>query len=551
MKLTDVMLGLGGLVVLLTVMLDNIVLAEMKPTELWGSMSIKIFGATTDQPGGINATTVRHSTRVGNQNQTNGSLPNPNTKRDEWINTSSSSTTSLSTQPPEVLATPAPEVTTTSDEVSPQPTEVLPTSMAKVIPTTEVSTQPPELVLPTSSMPLNSSMFKVPKVSNDWEKLKQQNPKIIITFLQNSGLGSQILNMLAQKIFFDSLHRTFIADDTIYGYRWDEETGVLRGFFQPKFPVVNKDEYATIERVFGVENYRKAIDASKKKTWPDYTSGKQIGRVSDKTQLYIVWSTSGPARRAFRKRFEAVGPEVYQRFADCACDNLQFSDHALFEINQLKEALNMPDLTKSHSVAFHIRRGDKLEKEAKKPYTAYHYVDKLRRIPDAARKPVEHCFVASDDYSVVGELQQALQSKGIHCQLHTLIPSVARGANLAYKTSGHEDTILLLAELTMMIDATYWVGTWNSNAGNMASVMRGCRHAGKPHYSHSYALDGEDWFFRGKAYMKRWNRGVVEIRCSAERWLFVGCFQHLSESYFSFGEEEKVMETGAPHIARD
>ncbi|CAB9531527.1 expressed unknown protein [Seminavis robusta] len=468
MKVADVLLGMGGMVVVVTVMLDNIVLAEMKPNDFLGSISTKIFSATT---GEVNraSTTVMH---VGNQTQRNENLTS-STQREVVKETPKTSISTLSTQPPEVLPTPKGEVK----------------------PTTEVSTQPPELVLPTSSMPLNSSMFKVPKVSNDWEQLKQQNPKIVITFLQNSGLGSQILNMLAQNIYFGSLNRTFIVDDTIYGYRGNEETGVLRGFFRPKFPVVNKDD-------------------------------KQIEMASDKTPLFIVWSTSGPARRAFRKRFEAVGPEVYQRFADCACDNLQFSDHALSEINQLKEALKMPDLTKSHSVAFHIRRGDKLEKEAKKRYTAYHYVDKLQRIPDAAKKPVEHCFVASDDYSVVGELQHALQSKGIHCQLHTLIPSVARGANLAYETSGHEDSILLLAELSMMIDATYWVGTWNSNAGNMASVMRGCRHAGKPHYSHSYALDGKDWFFRGKACLEPWNRGLMEISCNDDRWQSVGYFKH-------------------------
>jgi Alpha-(1,6)-fucosyltransferase N- and catalytic domains len=127
------------------------------------------------------------------------------------------------------------------------------------------------------------------------------------------------------------------------------------------------------------------------------------------------------------------------------------------------------------TVAFHIRRGDKILLESR-VYETMEYVEKLQHIVGRNNQEelsrIRYCYVATDDYHVVSDLQQSLKEAGITCTLYTLTQP-------GYVTTRHaEDFVLFLAQLELLLHTTYFIGTFNSNVGGLAALYRGC------HYHH-------------------------------------------------------------------
>jgi hypothetical protein len=210
--------------------------------------------------------------------------------------------------------------------------------------------------------------------------------------------------------------------------------------------------------------------------------------------------------------------------------------------------------TIAFSVAFHIRRGDKLIRESRK-YEAVEYVEKLVAVTtDEERSRIRDCFVATDDddpsLSVVDELQAQLTVASISCTVSTLTSTSATTPPTSNATAavpsntrqqqrrrqGGDEFILFLAQLDILIHSTYFIGTFNSNVGKLVTLYRGCSsHVTTPsnnddgsgngsnssssgvngdwtdprtnfnddqvstklnHYYLSYGVDAEDWYLR-------------------------------------------------------
>ena len=171
------------------------------------------------------------------------------------------------------------------------------------------------------------------------------------------------------------------------------------------------------------------------------------------------------------------------------------------------------------TVAFHIRRGDKLKLESR-AYRGFEYVNTLKKALEVEEEEdgsdasssnsvlsnIKYCFVATDDYNAVVELQQALTKNNIPCKLYTLMSTANQQTNR--NTDG---TIQFLAELKVLVDATYFIGTFNSNVGNLVALYRGCsrrrpkKRSGEDeitemdiyrkfqHYYNSYGVDSNEW----------------------------------------------------------
>jgi hypothetical protein len=132
-------------------------------------------------------------------------------------------------------------------------------------------------------------------------------------------------------------------------------------------------------------------------------------------------------------------------------------------------------------------------------YNGTEYVHKLMQI--AQNVTFEHCFVATDDYRAVVEIREALANETVCNNLHNMTPPFVTGHCQNSWMKGPQDyaeTIQFMAELQSMITTTYFVGTFNSNAGALTSVLRGChgRNDDYPHYAHSYGVDTDGWYFR-------------------------------------------------------
>ncbi|CAB9507528.1 expressed unknown protein [Seminavis robusta] len=331
---------------------------------------------------------------------------------------------------------------------------------------------------------------------------EEENGKFFISYLQGSGLGSQFIYMISQKIYAQDNDRVFMADDSLYGYRWDEATGVLNGFFRPSFPVITAQDYSTIEKVWNVPNYKEGITFNKKLGYSNaYTSGKAVQRKNNDPMM-IFHTTRSEFRLHFRKSYGNGGNKLYHRMVSEACANLQFNDQAYAEIQRIKQQANIPDLTATPSVAFHVRRGDKTDTKESKAFSGMAYVDRFlmnlenNQHSNITKSSIRTCFVATGDYRAVQEIQEALQKRKVRCTLHTLTPPQTTGAVKAYANSDREATLQFLAELSLLLEASYFVGTFNSNVGTLTAVLRKCVHPNAPHFAHSYGVDNNYWNLR-------------------------------------------------------
>ena len=107
---------------------------------------------------------------------------------------------------------------------------------------------------------------------------------------------------------------------------------------------------------------------------------------------------------------------------------------------------------------------------------------------------VHYCFVASDDYQAIVEMRQALRNHDVPCVVHSITAPTEKGYRKPGSTYEGKKHIHFLSELSLMMEATYFVGTFNSNVGLFVATMRGCRATDRTHFSHSYAVDRDAYY---------------------------------------------------------
>ena len=172
------------------------------------------------------------------------------------------------------------------------------------------------------------------------------------------------------------------------------------------------------------------------------------------------------------------------------------------------------------SVSFHIRRTDKLWGESDF-YPARKYVQELiHQVTNKEKEEdeggggggeskllwlwnIEICFLATDDPTAHVELQQALTEYRIPCRLVYTPPDAYHGnnANLTDRFSV-EAGLLFMTELSVLLETTYLIGTFGSNVGALAAVLRSCPNnvntRRDPHltYGGTYGVDRPHWYFR-------------------------------------------------------
>ena len=138
----------------------------------------------------------------------------------------------------------------------------------------------------------------------------------------------------------------------------------------------------------------------------------------------------------------------------------------------------------------------------------YYYVSKLLQVVPTIeqRSKIQHCYVATDTPQTIQELQDELETvgrpNGISCTVHHLPKAIGYESD----RSTH-DTFHFLSEIKLLIDSTYFIGTYSSNVGYVTSLYRGCERRSEGeldithiasklnHYYHSYGVDQDEWSF--------------------------------------------------------
>ena len=314
-----------------------------------------------------------------------------------------------------------------------------------------------------------------------------------------AGLCAQLIGLFAHKVYFAQAHnRTqFTVDQTRYHY-YPTRDGqpFLAGYFTPHFPIMtDKADYKAVDPLLPADltlrdwykQSREERNASVSVTSAALVPADIFQYRSDIHSFYGGWSKSDAL-------YYLLVPEM--------CLHLQFNDQARRDIQSIQQRHGLPyDFDAQPSVTFHVRRTDKLIKESPL-YPASDYVDKLINETGMEKvRQLKYCFLATDDHNtVIPELQKALAMHGITCALHFSRPDHALqedpgAVGVRYEA---DNALIFMSEMDMMIRATYFVGTFSSNVGEVVAVLRACadRSLVHEHYARSYAVDQDMWWYR-------------------------------------------------------
>jgi hypothetical protein len=307
------------------------------------------------------------------------------------------------------------------------------------------------------------------------------------------GLGAQIGILLTlRKLFEDTQGRLFVLDQSkSTTYRYNETVGLFSGFFQTDFPVLDgPDELGLVkEQLLEVANITLGrIPHADRKT---STSQVQVVKLQF-SEYGWQWEHSMDKlwlglRHACPSKPCPV--EVFEERSQLICKSITMRPQVQAKAEQMLANVNIPPLGTHNTIGFHIRRGDKLIREAR-AYKGEEYVTRLlKKAPQAVN--ASHCFLATDDMSVRQELKAALLNYNISCQLHSFA-----GMRKGTSRSDVDDTFYFFAELHALSITHYFVGTFSSAIGRLVSLWRGCASipgAAASNYYHSYGADTDHW----------------------------------------------------------
>ena len=129
-------------------------------------------------------------------------------------------------------------------------------------------------------------------------------------------------------------------------------------------------------------------------------------------------------------------------------------------------------------------------------FRAKEYVDKLLQILGKKQsRTVHHCYVATDDHDATIELKLALKQAHVNCKVSSLATGQLTGRDRVQPS----ESLRLMTDLFMLAQATYFIGSFNSNIGSLAAVLRSCHSKEDsilPHFGFSYGVDQDDWMLR-------------------------------------------------------
>ena len=320
-----------------------------------------------------------------------------------------------------------------------------------------------------------------------------------------------------------------MIDESNYNHlRLNKTHGALKAYFTPDFPLIE-----TVSQYYDLELLRPGGF--------NYTAERAIASrfvakdCSDRSEPLHVTSTFSLRRKLMHYynirivKFATWVPtrltgsvKFYDKMTAFMCPHFQFNAETATEIERHRLEHNISSEyyngKTATSVAFHVRRGDKIRSKlwhsggpqnlkdvfwyllhCIKPrgesrfFAADAYVKKfLQVVPQ--KTVVQYCFVASDDYQVIGEMRQALQKHNVPCVVHSITTPTQKGHNRPGSTFEGNSHVHFLSELSVMMEATYFVGTFNSNVGLFVATMRGCHATDRTHFSHSYAVDRDAYY---------------------------------------------------------
>jgi hypothetical protein len=311
--------------------------------------------------------------------------------------------------------------------------------------------------------------------------------------MADHGLGAVLMNLFYKMLFMEDVYaRQVIVDETVGKYRRNQTMGVLTGYFTPQMPVIDtKRQFAIINPILSTDN---GITLNK---FPSMRYNyMHPSNLNNDTFIFLTGHTE--YRKEFWHYYKPIlqSTELYRKLLQQACPHIQFNAQTRQEIEAIKDRHGLPnyaDTERSNSVAFHIRRGDKIYTESR-AFAPEEYVKRFLSIsPAIGETHFHYCYIATDDEAVVADTTAVLKQYNVSCAIQSMAND-----SLQQKRHGPAATIHFLAELSVLKDATIFVGSMNSNVGMLVSMLRGCHQLQReglprPHFGASYGVAETRW----------------------------------------------------------
>lgn len=350
-----------------------------------------------------------------------------------------------------------------------------------------------------------------------FQDMLNRNEKIVLVelgkFTKYLGFGAVSKTIaIFQHYAATRMNRTMIVDESRFAqYRVNQTHGLYGGSFRTKFPVLEsvQDKPTVLQ---SARNASSSTLGPLEKLWiPSIQASDPTLILTIPMHAQPQWKNFFQIRRILLRYYTTTeysnNTIMFQAMMPFFCQ-IQTNPETKARVDDILQQASIPSfhhkendnsVEKQVTVAFHIRRGDKIKRESR-AFEASEYVSTLiAQVPSDVLTKIRQCYVATDEYTVVAELEQELRKASIHCTLYTLArPQYDNNRNAAHAA-------LFFADLQMLQSATYFIGSLNSNVGQVTALWRACRQQQEPggagaslhnqynHFAHTYGVDRDEW----------------------------------------------------------
>jgi len=388
--------------------------------------------------------------------------------------------------------------------------------VAALMQTTTSTTSIPTTIDNTAWLNFDMGPYHGPASLNDTlDRCASGVEKCYTYICRGSGFGGQLMSLFGAMLYVAKAHgrKGIIVDESGYKkYALANGMRFLPAYFTPRMALLDQPEDRPLMDRFipGDVPYQDRDDL------PQYAL-TQMARDDSP-----MWVTVHPGYHNDLLRYYDNPPhrnmlDLYHDLIPLVCPNMQFNNETWSRIQDLRQLYGFPaylqlprnDTVVSTnettvakrvgSVSFHIRRTDKVSQGSSPLFPAGVYLEKALSLAERDNILLTRCFIATDDYNVIAETEQALEAlgdrRGEFCrQGFHYTPS---SGHVQYRNT-EDGAFIFLTELSILLETTYFVGTFNSNVGDLVALMRACPnlpHDATKHYAQSYGVDDDEWYF--------------------------------------------------------
>ena len=289
--------------------------------------------------------------------------------------------------------------------------------------------------------------------------------KKIIYSLTHRGLYSELVNLALAKVYADKYNYRLLVNSRNWNSKIDNG---LSDWFIPYF-----------EETHSILTYQEKI-YNNEKPWigkiyynPSAFWGywrerlyNKIYKIFNPTALLSKESFLRMHSRHFLSQYSEG--ELLNAVSNSFKNFYNYNALTQNSISEKKQYINIPD----NYISVHIRRGDKIVTGEMEDINLNIYVDAIRKYSYISN----NIYIATDDVTVVSYISKKLSNSGINIYYNKeneLKGFDEKTYNLKSDSVRREEVLNMLFDMDMMINSSFFIGTFSSNVGCVVAMYLG------------------------------------------------------------------------------